>query len=99
MSFDCREFTSRCPVTGQPDFATLRIAYAPKRLLIETKSLKLFLWSFRERAAFNEGLVVEIADRIFQQVSPEWVCVEGTFAARGGISVSAVAKRQTALGR
>ena len=93
VTFDCREFTSLCPVTGQPDFAQLTIRYRPRKRLIETKSLKLYLWSFRERRLFNESIVAEIAATIMKQAQPEWVDVEGRFAHRGGIGVTAIARR------
>lgn len=89
----CSEFTSLCPVTGQPDFAILEIEYIPVVALVETKSLKLYLWRFREVPAFNEQLVNIIADDFFEQVQPKGVRVTGVFHARGGISVSAIAQR------
>jgi 7-cyano-7-deazaguanine reductase len=89
VTLHCAEFTSHCPVTHQPDFGQLTISYAPKRALVETKSLKLFLWSFRERQAFNEELVHQIAQLFYAQVAPQWVEVAGRFNQRGGISVEA----------
>jgi 7-cyano-7-deazaguanine reductase len=84
----CTEFTSFCPVTHQPDFGELLITYRPGRWLVETKSLKLFLWSFRERGDFNESIVREIAEIFFLQVAPVFVSVRGTFHSRGGIGLT-----------
>lgn len=89
----CSEFTSFCPVTSQPDFGTILIKYTPKRHIVETKSLKLFIWSFREAKAYNETLVAKIAETFYTQVNPLWVRVEGKFNPRGGISVNPVAYR------
>jgi 7-cyano-7-deazaguanine reductase len=83
----CSEFTSRCPVTGQPDFATLEVTYQPYRSIVETKSWKLYLWSFREERAFNETLAQSIANDFAAQVNPHRVVVEMKFHARGGIAV------------
>ena len=89
ISLDCTEFTSHCPVTGQPDFAQLRITYVPQGRLLETKSLKLYLWSFRQTAEFNERLVQQIADDIDGALKPRELLVHGQFHPRGGIQVSA----------
>ena len=93
VHFDCSEFSSHCPVTGQPDFGRLEISYVPDGQIIETKSLKLYLWSFRNLRKFNEGIVATIANQIFQQASPKWCEVIGSFNPRGGISVTARAER------
>lgn len=85
----CTDFTSLCPITKQPDFGEIIISYFPNRSLIETKSLKLYLWKFREIGVFNEKLVIEICRDLFTQLSPHWLRVEGKFHARGGIAVSA----------
>lgn len=89
----CDEFTALCPVTGQPDFGTLEVRYAPRAHLIETKSLKLFLWRYREHGIFGELLVDELAGTLFAQLAPEWIEVEGHFASRGGIRITACARR------
>jgi 7-cyano-7-deazaguanine reductase len=99
VALDCTEFTSHCPVTGQPDFATLLIEYDPHKLLVETKSLKLFLWSFRSVGKFNEEIVDEIAQAFFDQVRPRRVEVRGTFHQRGGIAVQARSTRWAAQGK
>jgi 7-cyano-7-deazaguanine reductase len=88
IALECSEFTSRCPVTGQPDFASLTITYEPGARIVETKSLKLWLWSWRERRAFNEAIVADIASAFVAQVRPRIVTVAGRFHVRGGIAVS-----------
>lgn len=93
VSLHCAEFTSLCPVTGQPDFATLDIEYIPGKYIVETKSLKLWLWRFRQKKAFNEALTAQIADEFFEQVDPVRVDVTMHFHQRGGISVHANAVR------
>jgi len=98
IRFDCEDFTSLCPVTGQPDFASILIEYVAHKLCIETKSLKFYLGSYRNCASFNE----EVANRILEDLSsacePRWMKVSGHFASRGGISVSVeaeVARKQS----
>ncbi len=93
VRLDCSEFTSLCPVTGQPDFGQLTIEYVPGKHLVETKSVKLYLWKYRTEAAFNEALVDAIAGDIYEQLRPKWLRVVGRFNARGGISVTATAER------
>ena len=91
--FAAPEFTSLCPVTGQPDFATLSISYEPRRHLVESKSLKLYLWQFRDQGVFNEVLVDRIANDLYRQLRPKWLEVAGHFHSRGGIRISARARR------
>lgn len=93
VTLTCTEFTSLCPVTGQPDFGVITIEYTPDRGLVETKSLKLWLRRWRNRAAFNEAIVVEIVDLFFAQVKPVCVRVTGVFNVRGGIQPTATARR------
>ncbi len=88
IRFDCPEFTSMCPVTGQPDFAEITIEYVPDKLCIETKSLKFYLASFRQTRSFNEEIVNRILDDIVKACAPRRALVHGEFAARGGISVT-----------
>ena len=88
IRFDCPEFTSRCPVTGQPDFARLAIRYVPGAKCIETKSLKFYLASFRETRSFNEEVVNRILDDLVAVCAPRRMEVHGEFAPRGGISVT-----------
>ncbi len=87
VRFACPEFTSLCPVTGQPDFAHLVIDYAPDEALIESKSLKLFLASFRNHGAFHEGCTIEIAQRILDAAEPIWLRIGGYWYPRGGIPI------------
>jgi 7-cyano-7-deazaguanine reductase len=88
---DCSEFTSHCPVTGQPDFAKLKITYLPNKGIIETKSMKIYLWTFRDEENFNETLVDFICRDLFAKVKPHAMKVEGFFNARGGISLTITA--------
>lgn len=85
--FACPEFTSLCPVTGQPDFGHLVIDYAPGETLLESKSLKLFLGSFRNHGAFHEDCTVSIGKRIVETVKPLWLRIGGYWYPRGGIPI------------
>ena len=85
--FTAPEFTSLCPVTGQPDFAHLVIDYAPDALLVESKSLKLFLTSFRNHGAFHEDCTVTIGRRFAQACKPLWLRIGGYWYPRGGIPI------------
>ncbi|MAS42259.1 7-cyano-7-deazaguanine reductase [Albimonas donghaensis] len=85
--FVAPEFTSLCPVTGQPDFAHLVIDYAPDEFLIESKSLKLFLTSFRNHGAFHEDCTVSIGKRIAAVAKPTWIRIAGYWYPRGGIPI------------
>ena len=87
VRFTCPEFTSLCPVTGQPDFAHLVIDYAPAARLVESKSLKLFLASFRNHGAFHEDCTVAIARRLEAALSPVWLRIGGYWYPRGGIPI------------
>ena len=82
----CHEFTSVCPKTGQPDFATLRIRYVPDRLCVELKSLKFYLQAYRDQGIFFEAVVNEITDELVAALKPRRLSVEGNFRVRGGIS-------------
>ena len=88
------EFTCLCPRTGQPDFATLDLEYVPDRLCVELKSLKLYIWSFRERGAFHEAVTNEIADRLDSTLRPRFLRLTARFNVRGGISTSVVVERR-----
>lgn len=88
IHFDCSEFTSMCPVTGQPDFAVIHIRYVPDELCIETKSLKFYLASYRHTKSFNEEIVNRILEDLMSACSPRRMEVHGEFSARGGISVT-----------
>jgi 7-cyano-7-deazaguanine reductase len=85
ISFECPEFTCLCPRTGQPDFATIRIRYTPDQLCVELKSLKLYLWSFRNEGAFHENVTNQILDDLVRAVKPRRMTVVGDFLVRGGI--------------
>lgn len=85
--FAAPEFTSLCPVTGQPDFAHLVIDYAPDQSIVESKSFKLFLGSFRNHAAFHEDCTVGIGRRLFDEMQPKWLRIGGYWYPRGGIPI------------
>ncbi len=87
VRFTCPEFTSLCPVTGQPDFAHLVLDYVPGDTLVESKSLKLFLQSFRNHAAFHEDCTVGIAERLVEEMKPKWLRFGGYWYPRGGIPI------------
>lgn len=85
--FTCPEFTSICPVTGQPDFAHLVIDYVPDEWLLESKSLKLFLHAFRNHGAFHEDCTISIGKRIVELIDPRWLRIGGYWNPRGGIPI------------
>lgn len=87
VKFNCPEFTSLCPVTGQPDFAAIYISYIPDTKMVESKSLKLYLFSFRDHGAFHEDCVNIIMKDLIQLMGPRYIEVWGKFAPRGGISI------------
>ena len=87
IRFSCPEFTTLCPVTGQPDFAYLIIDYIPDAFIIESKSLKLFLSSFRNQQGFSEEVTVNIAKRLEEEVDPRWLRIGGYWYPRGGIPI------------
>ena len=87
VRFACPEFTSLCPVTGQPDFAHLVIDFAPGQWLIESKSLKLFLGSFRNHGGFHEGCTLMVAKRIVAAIEPRWLRIGGYWYPRGGMPI------------
>lgn len=91
IRFETPEFTCLCPMTGQPDFATLRIRYVPDKLCVELKSLKLYLWSFRDEGHFHEAVTNRILDDLVQLLRPRAITVEGAFHVRGGIGTTVVA--------
>lgn len=92
ISFTCPEFTCLCPKTAQPDFATFEIIYVPDKLCIELKSLKLYLWSFRNEGHFHEAVSNQILDDLVAAVSPLRMNVKGDFFVRGGIHTVVFAK-------
>jgi 7-cyano-7-deazaguanine reductase len=90
------EFTCVCPATGQPDFATITIQYIPDQSIVESKSLKLYLWSYRDEGVFQEHVVNTICDDLIAALDPHWIEVTGAFKARGGITITVVAKHDKA---
>lgn len=87
----CREFTCLCPRTGQPDFATIVIRYIPDKTCVELKSLKFYLWSYRNEGAFHEAVTNMILDDLVAATKPRWMEVKAEFNIRGGITTSLVA--------
>ena len=92
IDFTCPEFTCVCPMTGQPDFAEIHITYVPDELCVELKSLKLYLWSFRDEGHFHEAVTNTILDDLVQAVSPKRMSVTGNFNVRGGIHTTVKAE-------
>jgi len=91
INMECPEFTCVCPRTGQPDFASIRVRYVPAELCVELKSLKLYLWSYRNEGAFHEAVVNQILDDLVQAVRPKSMSVVGDFNVRGGIHTTVTA--------
>ena len=87
VQFNCPEFTSLCPITGQPDFAEIRISYLPDQRMVESKSLKLYLFSFRNHGDFHEDCVNIIMKDLIRLMDPKYIEVTGIFTPRGGISI------------
>ena len=87
VKFNCPEFTAMCPVTGQPDFAEIKIMYIPDRRMVESKSLKLYLFSYRNHGDFHEDCVNAIMDDLIKVMDPRYIEVLGLFVPRGGISI------------
>jgi len=87
VRFSCPEFTSLCPVTSQPDFAHIEIDYIPEDFLVESKSLKLFLGSFRNHQGFHEQCTIDVALRIVDMIKPKWLRIAGYWYPRGGIPI------------
>jgi 7-cyano-7-deazaguanine reductase len=88
------EFTCLCPRTGQPDFATLDLEYVPDRQCVELKSLKLYIWSFRDRGAYHEAVTNEIADQLTAALAPRFLRLTARFNVRGGIHTHIVVERR-----
>ena len=95
IEFDCPEFTCLCPMTGQPDFAHFRICYVPDGLCVELKSVKLYLWSYRNEGAFHEAVTNRVLDDLVVAVAPRWMEVRGDFNVRGGIRTVVTATHGT----
>jgi len=94
IRFECPEFTCLCPRTGQPDFATIRIRYVPGERCVELKSLKLYLWSYRDEGAFHEAVTNKILDDLVEATAPRLMVVEGDFLVRGGIRTVVEARHE-----
>jgi 7-cyano-7-deazaguanine reductase len=92
ISMESPEFTCLCPMTGQPDFAVMRIRYVPARLCVELKSLKLYLWAFRDEGHFHEAVTNRILDDLVRLLRPRWMEVQGDFGIRGGIHTVVTAR-------
>jgi len=99
IRFECPEFTCVCPMTGQPDFAVIRITYVPDRLCVELKSLKLYLWSYRNEGAFHEAVTNRILDDLIGALRPRRAEVIGDFFVRGGIHTVVAARYPDDRGR
>jgi 7-cyano-7-deazaguanine reductase len=95
INMDCPEFTCVCPRTGQPDFATIRIRYVPATLCVELKSLKLYLWSYRNQGVFHEAVINQILDDLVSACQPKSMTVVGDFNIRGGIHTTITATYQS----
>jgi 7-cyano-7-deazaguanine reductase len=98
IRFECPEFTCVCPMTGQPDFAVIRITYVPDGLCVELKSLKLYLWSYRNEGAFHEAVTNGILDDLVQALRPRRAEVVGDFFVRGGIHTVVTARHPDGRG-
>ncbi len=96
ISMECPEFTCVCPMTGKPDFATIRIRYVPAEKCVELKSLKLYLWSFRDEGAFHEAVTNRIANDLVGACAPRFLRLTGKFNVRGGIYTTVVVERRKA---
>lgn len=98
IAFEAPEFTCLCPMTGQPDFATIRIRYTPDERCVELKSLKLYLWSFRDEGTFHEAVTNRIAGDLIAALDPRFIEVEGDFYVRGGIRTKVKVTQEKARG-
>lgn len=92
VSLETNEFTCLCPKTGQPDFATIRVDYVPDQKVVESKSYKLYLWSYRDEGVFHEHVSNQILDDLVRVLDPHWIRVVGVFNARGGIGITVEAE-------
>ena len=98
VTFHCTEFTCVCPVTGQPDFGELEISYVPDERVLESKSLKLYLWTYRDVGIFHEDVVNELLDALYDFLKPRWMKVTGRFNIRGGIGIDVSSERDGPAG-
>lgn len=88
VSLETEEFTCVCPMTGQPDFAKISVQYVPHKKVLESKSFKLYLWSYRNEGVFHEHVINQILDDLVQTLDPQWCKVTGVFNIRGGIGIT-----------
>lgn len=93
VTLETSEFTCLCPITGQPDFATIRVEYVPDQKVVESKSFKLYLWSYRNEGAFHEHVINQILDDFVAVLDPHWMRVVGVFNIRGGIGITVEAEK------
>ncbi len=93
VTLETSEFTCLCPVTGQPDFATIKVAYVPDQKIVESKSYKLYLWSYRNEGVFHEHVVNTILDDLVKALDPHYIRVVGEFNIRGGIVITVSAEQ------
>ncbi len=93
VTLETNEFTCLCPMTGQPDFASIRVDYVPDKSVIESKSFKLYLWSYRNEGAFHEHVINTILDDLVKALDPHWCKVTGIFNIRGGIGITVEAEQ------
>ena len=94
IRIDIPEFTCLCPMTGQPDFATITIEYVPDELCVELKALKLYMWTFREQGAFHEAVTNEILDDLVKAINPNFLRIRAEFNVRGGIYTSVIVEHR-----
>ncbi len=94
IRIDVPEFTCLCPMTGQPDFATITIEYVPQQLCVELKALKLYMWTFREQGAFHEAVTNEILDDLVEAINPNFIRIRAEFNVRGGIYTTVIAEHR-----
>jgi 7-cyano-7-deazaguanine reductase len=92
VTLETEEFTCVCPITGQPDFASIRVAYVPDKKIIESKSFKLYLWSFRNEGHFHEHVINIMLDDFINVINPHWCKITGVFNMRGGIGITVEAE-------
>jgi 7-cyano-7-deazaguanine reductase len=97
VTLETSEFTCVCPMTGQPDFATIIVTYSPDQKIVESKSFKLYLWSYREEGAFHEHVINKMLDDLVVTLDPHWIKVTGIFNPRGGIGIKVVAEHTKTL--
>jgi 7-cyano-7-deazaguanine reductase len=93
VTLETSEFTCLCPATGQPDFATIRVDYVPNKKVVESKSFKLYLWSYRNEGVFHEHVVNTILDDLVKALNPHYIKVTGRFNMRGGIGITVEAEK------